>query len=427
MKILYIDPSNSGISGDMLLASLLGLLEDPEVIIEELIEIQKYIKGVSKLKIELKKTFRHEIKVNYLKIDISEKKTHRSVQNLKDSLNTFIQDKNFSIKAKEYANRVLQTLIKAEAKVHDTLEEKVHLHELSSVDTLIDIIGVTKCLEEIGIFESKFSIFCNVLPLGGGSIKGAHGILPIPAPATMEILKGSNLKVKNGPIEEELVTPTGAALLTNLNCLPEYKQFSIKEIVSSTGNKKFKNFLNILRICIGTDLKSEDNLEKYIEEITVLETDVDDVSGEVLGHFITKMEKKQILDIQIIPSLTKKNRPSHLIKILCQPEDKFKIIELMIKELGTLGVRFTTINRVCVERTIETLQLSIKGEKVTVHYKISYIQEDEGKKIINIKPEYDDLKTISKKLNLPLNEVQMYAQSEIKHLYNKYKSIIDKE
>jgi pyridinium-3,5-bisthiocarboxylic acid mononucleotide nickel chelatase len=422
MKILYIDPSNSGISGDMLLASLLGLLEDPEAIIEELIEIQNYIKGVSKLKIELKKTFRHEIKVNHLKIDIIEEKSHRSVQNLKDSLNAFIQDKGFSQRAKEYANRVFQALVKAEAKVHDTLEEKVHLHELSSVDTLIDIIGVTKCLEKIGIFDSTFRIFCNIIPLGGGSIKGAHGLLPIPAPATIEILKNSKLRVKNGPIEEELVTPTGAALVANLDCLPENKEFSIEKIVSSTGNKEFKDFLNILRIYIGTDQKSEDNLEKYIEEITVLETDVDDVSGEVLGHFITKMKKKQILDIQIIPSLTKKNRPSHLIKILCQPEEKFKIIELMIKDLGTLGVRFTTINRVCVERTIETLQLSIMEEKVAVNYKISYIQEEEGKYIINIKPEYDDLKKISKKLNLPLSKIQMYAQSEIKQLYNKFKS-----
>lgn len=422
MKILYIDPSNSGISGDMLLASLLGLLEDPEAIIEELIEIQNYIKGVSKLKIELKKTFRHEIKVNHLKMDIIEEKSHRSVQNLKDSLNAFIQDKDFSQRAKEYANRVFQALVKAEAKVHDTLEEKVHLHELSSVDTLIDIIGVTKCLEKIGIFDSTFRIFCNIIPLGGGSIKGAHGLLPIPAPATIEILKNSKLRVKNGPIEEELVTPTGAALVANLDYLPENKEFSIEKIVSSTGNKEFKDFLNILRIYIGTDQKSEYNLEKYIEEITVLETDVDDVSGEVLGHFITKMKKKQILDIQIIPSLTKKNRPSHLIKILCQPEEKFKIIELMIKDLGTLGVRFTTINRVCVERTIETLQLSIMEEKVAVNYKISYIQEEEGKYIINIKPEYDDLKKISRKLNLPLSKIQMYAQSEIKQLYNKFKS-----
>ncbi|TXT55611.1 MAG: hypothetical protein BAJALOKI2v1_640023 [Promethearchaeota archaeon] len=420
MNILYIDPSNSGISGDMLLASLLNALDDRENIIRELHEIKHFIEGVSSLKIELVKRFRHEIKVSHLKIEIEEQKHHRSTKILKNVLNTFMEQKGFSEEAKNYANNVLQSLIKAEASVHDTLEDKVHLHELSSIDTLLDILGVTRCLEKLGVFAGGYNIFCNTLPLGGGYIKGAHGLLPIPAPATVEILKNSKIPVANGPIEEELVTPTGAALLVNLSPKAPTKTFSIEEILSSTGKKEFKDFLNILRIYIGEDQKTPSVLKEYVETISVLETDVDDITGEILGNFISILEEENVLDIQIFPSLTKKNRPSHIIKVLCHPKDKFEIMELMIKELGTLGVRFNTINRVCIKRTFEKVDLKIKNENYSVNYKISFTEEENKKTIINIKPEFDDLKKISDDSGLPIKIIQIYAQREIELLYSKF-------
>jgi hypothetical protein len=245
-------------------------------------------------------------------------------------------------------------------------------------------------------------------------------LLPIPAPATVEILKNSKLPVANGPIEEELVTPTGAALLVNLNPKTPTKTFSIEEILSSTGKKEFKDFLNILRIYIGEDQKTPCVLKEYVETISVLETDVDDITGEILGNFISILEEENVLDIQIFPSLTKKNRPSHIIKVLCHPKDKFEIMELMIKELGTLGVRFNTINRVCIKRTFEEVDLKIKNENYSLNYKISFTEEENKKKIINIKPEFDDLKKISDESGLPIKIIQIYAQKEIELLYSKY-------
>jgi len=422
MKLLYIDAENSGISGDMLLASLLGLTLYPDEILRELEELKEYLSGVSKLQIELASIKRSGILLNQLKIDLKESKDHRTSETLISALNKFIDAKDFSEAAGQYARNVLDSLIDAEAAVHGNLKGKIHLHELSSVDTLIDILGVTKVLDSIGGFEKDFQISCSRLPLGGGTIKAAHGSLPIPAPATTKILENSNITVFKGPIDSELVTPTGAALLTNLQ--PEILPYeiSLKKVVYSTGQKVFKDFLNILRLFYGeieelSQIKEQHAFGKYIEPITVIETDVDDVSGEVLGDFITNIQKENILDVQVIPSTTKKNRPSYLIKVLTRPENKFEIIEKMIDQLGTLGVRFNTINRVCVDRKFETRTIEIERKNYDLRYKISFYDSESGRKIVNIKPEYEDLKKICDSTGLPLLKVNFYAQTQIKQLY----------
>ncbi|MFX0024900.1 MAG: nickel pincer cofactor biosynthesis protein LarC [Candidatus Hermodarchaeota archaeon] len=428
MKSLYIDASNSGISGDMFLASLLELIPNPKQIIDELIELKDYLKGIKKLEIELVKVKRSGIMVNQLKLNIEESKSQRSSNSLKIALQTFLSEKEYSESAKIYAINVLETLLQAEAEIHNNLVENIHLHELSSVDTLIDILGVAKALDKLGIFEKDFRIFCSKLPLGAGKIKTAHGILAIPAPATIKILEKSGLVVTNGPIESELVTPTGAALLVNLN--PRYliypNEMTLEKVVYSTGEKDFKDFLNILRIFYGESTYLEiktlySPLQKYIEDITILETDVDDVSGELIGNFIKTLETKQVLDIQVIPSITKKNRPSHVIKILCHPENSFEIIETILKELGTLGVRFKTTKRVCIDREIINAKIQINENEYAVRYKVSYFQTEKGKKVVNIKPEYEDLKKISISAGLPIKEILIYAQSKLKKIYESYK------
>jgi len=205
MIILYLDLNNSGISGDMFLASLLGLVSNPNEILEELTELKNYLPGVLKLNIKLMKILRSGIETNQLKIEITEKKDHRSATTLRNSLNAYLNDKKFSDSAKNYAGRVLNSLIQAEAEVHGELAENIHLHELSSVDTLIDILGATVVLDAINGFDDMFQIYCSKIPLGGGKIKTAHGMLTVPAPATLKILEKSNLLTYGGPIESEIV------------------------------------------------------------------------------------------------------------------------------------------------------------------------------------------------------------------------------
>lgn len=418
---------NSGISGDMFLASLLGLVPEDNSILTELEDLQNYLSGVSKLNIKLVHPERNGIQLNQLQISIKESKEHRTAKTLQKTLNDFLNNSKISHQAKNYAINVLNSLIKAESEVHGKLAENIHLHELSSVDTLIDISGVAIVLDKINAFEKDTAIFCSKIPLGGGKVNTKHGILAIPAPATLNILEKSDLITFGGPIDSELVTPTGAALIANLN--PKFLQYpnemKIKKSIYSTGQKKFKNFLNILRIFYGEseDITYSDlshPLQKYTEQVAILETDVDDVSGEILGSFINKFEKEEILDIQIFPSITKKNRPGHNIKILCYPEQTFELIEKIIYELGTLGVRFNIFNRVCVNRRFEKKNIEIKGNRYDINYKISFIESDKGLEIVNIKPEFDDLKKISELTGLPVRKIRLIALAKIKDFYNNF-------
>jgi len=198
----------------------------------------------------------------------------------------------------------------------------------------------------------------------------------------------------------------------------------LKKLVYSTGQKEFKDFLNILRVFYGEikddELIDDDNFfQKYIEPITVLETDVDDVTGEILGHFVEKLTSANILDIQITSNISKKNRPSYTVKVLCLPEYKFNIIEKMIEELGTLGVRINTIQRICVDRKIENKTLEIRNKEFNLRYKISFIENKNKKIIANIKPEYEDLKIISESLGISVKEVLYFAKNQIKDIYLK--------
>jgi uncharacterized protein (TIGR00299 family) protein len=426
MKSLYIDATNSGISGDMFLVSLLGLNKDPNEILKDLRGLKDYLNGVSDLELEILKVKRMGVEVNRLRQQIKESKKHRTPGELTNAMERFLEDKQYSNAAKEFARNVLNTLFKAEAKVHGDIVENLHLHELSSVDTLIDILGVTKALDNLGGFTGDFTYYCSEIPLGGGNIKTAHGILPVPAPATVKIFENSKIIIRGGPIESELVTPTGAALLVNLN--PKFSrylnQMNMLSISSSTGQKEFKNFSNVLRLFYGEfeELINDQTwqpLKDYIQEVVVLETAVDDVSGEILGNFVQVLENEEILDVQIIPSLTKKNRPGHIIKILCDPKYSLDLIFKTLFELGTLGVRYYTTKRVCVDRKFEKYTIEINNEKYELNFKISFIQLDNQIKIVNVKPEFEDLRRISKITKLPIKEIMIYCQPEIEKLFRK--------
>ncbi|MFX1387624.1 MAG: nickel insertion protein, partial [Promethearchaeota archaeon] len=219
----------------------------------------------------------------------------------------------------------------------------------------------------------------------------------------------------------------GAALLANLD--PKVLQYQVEmkilKSIYSTGQKKFDNFPNILRLIYGEDSginisKLSHPLQKYVEQVSILETDVDDVSGEILGNFITTLEKEDILDIQVFPSITKKNRPGHIIKVLCYPENIFKLCVKVIQELGTLGVRFNIINRVCINRRIERKSIEINEKTYELDFKISFIESDKGLEIVNIKPEYDNLKKISEDTGLTIKKVQLLVNAQIKQIFDTF-------
>ena len=432
MKLLFIDTTNSGISGDMFLSGLMGLLEETRDIVENLRKLRDYLPKISIFDINFIQVKRSGVNVGQLDVKIKESKHGRTPKILLESLNKFMVDFNFSKEGIDYANKVLNSLFEAEATVHGDLAERIHLHELGSIDTLLDILGTTMVLEKLGCFNDDLVISTSRLPLGGGRIKAAHGILPVPTPATLQILEESNITSILGPIESELVTPTGIALLNALNPKTQNDEMIIEKIAQSTGQKTFNEFPNILRIYYGKTeekqtLERSSLFDKYVEEIAIIETDVDDVSGEIIGNLISILEEKKVLDIQVIPSLTKKRRPSNIIKVLCDPKMKTEIIELLIKELGTLGVRFQLVKRVCIERFLKQKEINIENEKYMVTFKISYYKSNQGYKVINIKPEFKDLKLISKKSGVPVKIVEMHAQEKLVSLYKEFYEEKEKE
>ena len=358
MKKLYIDAKHSGLSGDMFLAGLLNLIEDPKNILAQLHSLRDVLPDVEELEITQQNVPRMGINVNQLNIKINETKANRKASTLKAALNQFLQQNELSEGARNYAKGVLDTLIHAEAAVHNALHEHIHLHELSSVDTLLDILGVTLVLDALNFFTTEVQMYCSDIPLGGGTIEAAHGTLSIPAPATVEILKGSGIKTKGGPVQSELLTPTGAALLVNLNPLyaVHNPEMEIINIGYGCGQKQFEHFSNTVRLFLGqssnyitlTRDTLESPLKKYSQQITILSTNVDDISGELIGNLFSSYPQEKVLDIEVYPGITKKNRSSFQVQVLCRPQFQFELIEWMINELGTLGVRYNTVQRICV-------------------------------------------------------------------------------
>lgn len=427
MKKLFIDTSNSGISGDMFLSALLGLIETPEKIIEKLEGLRTLFPDVSALRIGLKQVKKKGLEINKLDITIKEKKDHRTAQSLTRALNEYLKNSNLSENGQTYAKDVLSKLISAEAAVHGKNNEKIHLHELSSIDTFIDILGATMVLDELQLLEEKSKIYISSLPLGGGTIKTAHGILPVPAPATAKILEGSKLKIQQGPIDSELVTPTGAALLTALNPSPEQYEMNLRKIAYGTGEKSFKDFSNILRLFYGDSEEKipsnhKQSLFHYAQKIVEIETNVDDISGEIIGDFITSLQQKNIVDVQVIPTITKKNRTGQIIKVLTHPEHKDEIIEHILFELGTLGIRYRKLDRICVDRMIEKTEITLGGKLFELSYKLSFIGGSDNRKIINIKPEYEDLKKISQETSIPVRKLRSLLNGKLAELYPDYLS-----
>ena len=316
-----------------------------------------------------------------------------------------------SNKAREFASKVIRSIIDAETDLHQTSSEDTHLHEVALVDTAAEIIGCAVALDDLHLFEAK--IYSTPLAIGGGVIKFSHGIVSSPAPATLAILKSKNFPFHGGPIEHELATPTGTAILVNLanevNSL--YPPMTPLKVGYGAGKKEFTELPTILRLTLGNPF----DVSTVSDTIAVLETNVDDTTGEVLGYTIDKLLAEGARDVSIIPAVTKKNRPANIIKVIADQKDVAHLTQVLIAETGTLGVRVNYCQRHIINREIVNVDLNILGNDETVQVKVS--KNTEGK-IIRIKPEFEDLKQLAMKTNKPLRELLELATSKTIETYH---------
>jgi len=403
--VVVIDPQIAGMSGDMLLCSLVDLGADKNKIIDGVKQSEKFFSNSTIKKIDFQKIQKHGIQAIQLILQVEEDVHERKGSEIKKAITDSVQAIGLSEKAKIFSESCIDTLISSESKIHGISEDSVHFHEVSSIDTLVDIVGVSIALEDLGLFDEK--ILCLPISVGGGSVSFSHGTMSNPASAILEIFKNSNFIIKGNSVNEELTTPTGACILVNLanNAVKYYPSMKIDSIGYGAGQKDFETFSNVLKIVRG----SENNFE--IDSVKILETNVDDVSGEILGNLIEKIMEKGAKDVSIYHGITKKGRPTNLVSVICSDENVEEIVDTLILETGTLGIRISESNRFIVPRTIHTVSLTLNGTSFQVNYKKSSFK---GK--TDFKIEFDDLKNVSNTINKSIKETESLLRKEIEKL-----------
>ena len=400
--VIVIDPQIAGVSGDMLLSSLIDLGADKNEIIEGIKKSEKFLSNSTIKKIDFQKIQKYGIESTELVLEIDENTSKRKGIEIKKAILDSVNELNLSIKAKTFAESCINSLISSESKIHGIDEDSVHFHEASSIDTLIDIVGVTIACENLKLFEEK--IVCLPVSVGGGTVSFSHGTMSNPASAILQIFKNSNLNIQGNDSKEELTTPTGACILTNLtnNSIKYYPSMNITSIGYGAGQKNFDTFSNVLKIIQGIENNSRKDLVK------ILETNIDDVSGEILGHLIEKIMDKGAKDVSIYPGITKKGRPTNLVCVICDESIVETIIDTLVLETGTLGIRISDSNRIIVPRTNHSFSLTFDDKSFEVNYKKSLYK---GK--THFKIEFDDLKNISNSLDKSIIDVEAFLRKEI--------------
>jgi len=384
MKICYLD-AFSGISGDMTVGALIDAGADADALIASLESL-----GLEAA-FRVEKTKRRGIAASKFHVTAVETKNHRHLSHILD----LIAKSGLSARAKQNASAVFQRLGEAEAKVHDIDIQKVHFHEVGAVDSICDIVGACAALDLLGVEQ----VHCSPVNVGSGTVNTAHGVLPIPAPATAELLAGKPI-YSRGPCVE-LTTPTGAALAVTLaasfGTIPPLR---ITATGYGAGDKDFPEHANVLRALIGQATGATE-----ATTVTVIEANIDDSTPQLLGYAMERLLEAGALDVTLESVLMKKNRPGTLLRAIARPETSQPLIDLIFAETSTLGLRTYTADRHVQSRRIEDVD--------TAHGKVRIKVAGNG----SFAPEYDDCRKIARETGLPLK--QILAEATLAYLKTK--------
>jgi pyridinium-3,5-bisthiocarboxylic acid mononucleotide nickel chelatase len=311
-------------------------------------------------------------------------------------IRAIISKADLSTGAKAQAIRIFEALGTAEAKVHNTAIEKIHFHEVGAIDAIVDIVCSAVAAEALGVDQW----ICSPLNVGGGTVDCAHGTFPIPAPATLELLKGA--PVYSAEIQKELVTPTGAAIVSVIaSKFSHFPTMQTEKIGYGAGTRDFKGVPNVVRLSIGETSREEAWTTVPTEEITVLEANLDDMTPQVFGYVLEQALAAGALDVFATAVQMKKNRPGMLLTVLCRPEDRAKLRQLIFAETTTLGVRERRETRAILARRHVSVQTRF-GE---VRMKLANLNGA----VTNYAPEFEDCRRIAEQHRVPLKTVMQEA------------------
>jgi uncharacterized protein (TIGR00299 family) protein len=345
-------------------------------------------------KISAQKVQRRALFATHVKVEASEHHHHRGLS----VILRMIDEAKLAPRAAERAKKIFTRLGEAEARVHQVPVEKVHFHEVGAVDSIIDIVGAAVGFELLGIDEFA----CSALDVGAGQVKTAHGLLPVPAPATADLLRGA--PAYSSGILRELVTPTGAAIATTLSTrYAEMPRMTLRTVGYGAGTADLAEKPNVLRLLLGENAVSEAG-EYWDAPVTVIETNVDDMSPQIYGYFAERALAAGALDVFSTPAQMKKNRPGLLVTVLCDAEKVSSLIDLLFRETTTIGVRTYEVRRKTLERELVPVETAFGS----VHMKLSRMNGS----LLNATPEYEDCQRIAAERNVPLKEVIAAAAFE---------------
>ncbi len=383
-RVAYFD-CNSGISGDMILGALIDCGADFDYIKKELLKLN--------LDFEISHQRVRKGAISAIKVIIKDSGSH-PLRNLK-TIKELIEKTSLSGEIKEKSLSIFTRLAEAEASVHQVDIDNVHFHEIGAVDTIVDIVGSLLGLKSLKVER----IFSSPLPLGKGEVETSHGKIPIPAPATMKLLEGC--KVYGKEIEAELVTPTGAALITSLaEDFIDFPAMQTLKVGYGAGTKELP-IPNALRLVVGELEKKE---KKNEPPTFLISANIDDSTPEVMGFLFERLLEMGTLDVWQHPILMKKNRLAIELSVLCYKDVMEKIIDCIFSETTTNGLRISEVKRSVLERKIVEVKILDETIKVKVSFK--------GKKILTISPEYEDCRKVALKKGINLKKVLQLAQQK---------------
>lgn len=351
MMIAYFD-CFSGISGDMTLGAMVDLGVPVDWLKAQLTAIP-----LDGFDIRAHRVSRHGIGATKVEVVIQETHHHRSYRDIRE----LIRNSGLSDTVKTKSMAIFHRIAEAEAAIHSVALDEVHFHEVGSMDAIVDVVGTCLCLERLNIGK----VVASPLPLGKGFVQCQHGTLPVPAPATIEILKG--IPVFCGHAEQEMVTPTGAAIAAELaENFVSMPAMSIERVGYGAGTRDLEIQPNLLRVIAGRTTGQA--IEYTTEHLVMVESNIDDMNPEVFGYLMDKLFADGALDVVWVPVYMKKNRPGTMIQVLCEVDQRAAIVDRILAETTTLGVRFYQVQRTCLEREVvevETRWGRVEAKKVT--------------------------------------------------------------
>jgi uncharacterized protein (TIGR00299 family) protein len=388
MRIAYFD-CFSGASGDMILGALLDAGLGIERLNEELAKLH-----LSHYDVSVQKVVKKGIGGSQALVVVDDHHHHHHHRHLHD-IEEIISKSDLDDPIKRKSLDIFSRLAQAEAKVHETTVDHIHFHEVGAMDAIIDVVGSVAGLAAMGIER----IYCSPLHVGSGTVNCAHGTLPVPAPATAELIVGKPFYSSGVP--GELLTPTGAAILTTIaSDFGAMPAMTLEKIGYGAGTSD-PALPNLLRILIG---EATDELRDYEKEhIAVIETNIDDMNPQVFDYLIEKVLEAGALDVYVNPVLMKKNRPGMVVTVTCRPHLVERFTELLLQETTTIGLRWRLDNRLKARRTMREVDTPFG----VIRCKVASLDG----KMTNITPEYDDCKRVALEKNVPLKTIMAAARA----------------